>query len=319
MKHPPYHLRPNKAVDRLLFVEAVRRLERIASLADYTYYGLGGPYLEDFSLLYGYCPQVKMVSIEENEETYKRQQFHLPCGTLRLERAEFRSFLAGYEANDAKSIFWLDYTRLEYGNFEDFMALLGKVAEKSMVKITLRGEPRAFFDSKCESVGGGAERFRHQFGLVMPDPGADPPRDVLNFAALLQEMVQVASQKALPSALPVMFQPLASFQYADAAPMFTLTGIVCRRDEAPRTIAAFRDLQFANFTWEKPRRIDVALLSTKERLHLQRLLPCEHTPGKALREALGYLIDENKAETERKLRQYADFHRYYPYFLRAVP
>jgi len=122
VKHPPYHLRPNKAVDRLFFVEAIKRLDRLADLKEYTYYGLGGPYLEDFRLLYEMCPEVKkMVSIEENEDTFRRQEFHLPCGILRLEKTKFKSFLAGYEANDENSIFWLDYTGLEYGHFEDFM------------------------------------------------------------------------------------------------------------------------------------------------------------------------------------------------------
>ena len=65
MKQPPYHLRPNKAVDRLALVEAIKRLGRMGDLSEYTYYGLGGPYLEDFRLLYELCPEIKMVSIEE--------------------------------------------------------------------------------------------------------------------------------------------------------------------------------------------------------------------------------------------------------------
>ena len=319
MKHPPYHLRPNKVVDRLFLVEAIRRLDRLASLAEYTYYGLGGPYLEEFRLLYELCPEIKMVSIEEDEDTYRRQEFHLPCGTLRLEKSQFKSFLVRYESNDEQSIFWLDYTGLNYGNFEDFMALLGKVSENSMIKITLRAEPNDFLDKQNEKLGSGAERFRGQFGAVMPDSAADPPRSFFDFACLLQNMVQIAAQKVLPSTAPLVFQPISSFYYADGVGMFTLTGVVCRRDAAAATRKAFQDMDFSNLTWAKPKRIDLPILSTKERLHLQKLLPCRSGAGGILYAALGYLVDDDKPRTKAKLKQYADFHRYYPYFMKAVP
>ncbi|HKZ82095.1 MAG TPA: O-methyltransferase [Anaerolineae bacterium] len=321
MRHSAYQLRPNKAVDRLFLIEAIRRLDRLARLREYTYYGLGGPYLEDFRLLYELYPEIKMVSIEEDADTVKRQEFHLPCAveTLTLEKAKFKSYLAHYEPNDKKSIFWLDYTGLSYGNFEDLMVLLGKVSEKSMVKITLRAQPSDFIDQQNESLGSRAERFRRQFGALMPDSAADPPRDFWDFACLLQDMVQVAAQKALPGAVPLMFQPVSSFYYSDGTGIFTLTGVVCRRDAAAETKKAFEDLHFCNLTWAKPKHIDVPVLSTKERLHLQNLLPCSSSAGRTLREALGYLIDKDRESTEAKLKQYADFHRYYPYFMRAVP
>ncbi len=319
MKHPAYQLRPNKAVDRLAFMEAIRRLEKLADLSEYTYYSLGGPYLEDFRLLYEFCPEIRMVSIEENDETLKRQKFHLPCGTIRLEKAEFKSFLARYAPHDERSIFWLDYTRLEYGNFEDFMALLGKVAEDSMIKVTLRAKPSDYIDKSQEAPGSGTERFRRQFGAVMPDPSADPPREPKDYACLLQDMLQVAAQKALPSAMLLTFQPVSSFYYSDGTEMLTLTGIVCLRGKEKKIKRAFQKWQFANLSWREPRRIDVPVLSTRERLHLQEFLPCRHGKERSLRKALGYLIDDDKRRSEAKLRQYADFHRYYPYFIRAAP
>lgn len=319
MRHPPYHLRPNKAVIRLTLIDAIKCLDKLGNLSEYTYYGMGGPYLEEFRLLYGLSPEIKMVSIEEDENTYKRQKFHLPCGNLRLKKTQFKSFLARYESNNEKSIFWLDYTKLEYGNFEDFMTLLTKVSENSTLKISLRAEPKDFFDKRGEPEGSGAERFRRQFGALMPDPTADPPRGYGNFARLLQDMVQVASQKALPGALPLMFQPISSFYYSDGTNMFTLTGIVCQRNLRAVTRKAFQDLIFPNLGWTQPKHIGIPTLSTKERLHLQELLPCHRRAGSTLRQALGYLIDDNRHLTEKKLKQYADFHRYYPFFIQAVP
>jgi hypothetical protein len=311
MRHPAYHLRPNKAVDRLLLVEAIRRLERLGDISAYTYYGFGGPYLEEFRLLYELFPEMGMISIEENAETWKRQQFHLPCGKLRLEKMSFQSFLAQYQANDAKSIFWLDYNGLEYWHFESFMTLLGNIAADSMIKVTLRADPTDYIGKPNE--------FRKRFEAIMPDPSADPPGRLRDYVYLLQEMMQIAAQRALPAATPLMFQPVSSFFYSDGTGMFTLTGIVCLRKELAKIKGLFQGWKFANVSWARPKRIDVPILSTKERLHLQNKLPCTSNGGKILRRALGYLIDESWEITEGKLQQYADFHRYSPYFMKAIP
>ena len=48
----PYRLRPNKAVDRELFLSLLMRLTPKLGLEKYHYVGLGGPFLEDFRLLH---------------------------------------------------------------------------------------------------------------------------------------------------------------------------------------------------------------------------------------------------------------------------
>jgi hypothetical protein len=294
----------------MIFVETIGRLARLAELSEFTYYCLGGPYLEDCRLLYQFHPEIRMVSVEENEETFKRQAFHLPCGLLELRHEEFSSFLAQFEPEDRKSIFWLDYTGLEFSHFEDFMVLLGKVASNSMIKVTLQSAPRS---NKEEGT------FRKKFESLLPNPSATPPSTAGEFAYLLQQMLQIASQKALPAEMANTFRPLESFYYSDATSMFTLTGLVCARNEREKVKEIFGRLQFANLEWKKPKKIDFPSLSTKERLHVQRYLPRPSGAGSILREALGYLIEDNLENTEAKLQQYADYHRLFPYFMRTVP
>ena len=323
MRPPPYHLRPNKTADRFALIEAIKRLEKLddGSLNDYTYYGLGGPYLEDFRLLYDFCPDIGMVSIEIDDEVYKRQKFHLPCETLKLEPADVSSFIAQFDLSEKKSIFWLDYTGLEFSFFEDFKALLSIVAEDSMVKVTLRSEPRDYWVLRPASLKRRkAAEFRAKFATVMPDPSADPPRELQDFAYLLQEMLQIAALQALPpSATTWTFVPVSSFYYADGAGIFTLTGVVCESARKAEVERVFSDWEFANLTWGLPKLIDVPILSTKERLHLQALLPSGVGAGTKLRKHLDYLIDEDIEKTEAALEQYAAFHRYSPYVLRGVP
>ena len=137
MRHPAYHLRPNKAVDRLTLIEVLRRLANRWDLADYTYYGLGGPFLEDFRLLREFFPQVRQVCIERDEHTYRRQEFHRPARHIRLVKSDFGGFLTEFHGGP-RAVFWLDYTDLRYERFDEFMDVLGKVGNGSVVKLTLR-------------------------------------------------------------------------------------------------------------------------------------------------------------------------------------
>ena len=61
-------------------------------------------------------------------------------------------------------------------------------------------------------------------------------------------------------------------------------------------------------------RINVPILSTQERLHLQRYLPAQK---RKLVRHMKYKIDGSNSNNQMK--QYADFYRQYPYFIKAVP
>lgn len=320
MTVPAYHLRPNKAVDRLALMEAIRRLDRLdgKGLQGYTYYGLGGPYLEDFRLLYESYPKIGMVSIEEDSETRKRQEFNRPCSTLKIIPGSMNNFIKRYNPGSVKSIFWLDYTRLESKCFDDFQNLLGSVASISMIKITLPSDPDDLLTENKSRAPDLIAEFLETFRRFLVDPHADPPRNVRDFACFLQDMVQMAAEDSLPApAKGRMFVPVSSFYYADGKPMFTLTGIVCRGSEEAKVKKAFEDWEHANMSWDLPKRISMPVLSTKERLRLQPLLP-DAKEGRDLREELGYYIGDPETADDA-LTQYAKFHRHAPYFLKGVP
>ena len=76
----PYHLRPNKAVDRLLFLELCSKLAPDLNIegGGYQYVGFGGPQMEDFRLLHEKFPQMPMLCIEKHENVVPRQKFNCP-------------------------------------------------------------------------------------------------------------------------------------------------------------------------------------------------------------------------------------------------
>jgi hypothetical protein len=321
MSDPAYHLRPNKAVDRFAFIEAIKFLQKLnVNLEKYTYYGLGGPYLEDMRLIYENYPKISMISIEEMDRVFKRQKFHKPCGTLKLIKAKSKEFIAQYESKNKKSIFWLDYTELHYPCFQDFFVLLQKVAQGSMIKITLRANPADYIGETDEIKEKYAQQFREEFATILPHPERDPPRTIGELADTIQKMIQRMAQQSLSATTsPLTFYPVSSFYYTDGTGIFTLTGVVWPRNDKPAIEKAFNKWEFANLNWGSPTKIAIPSLSTKERLKLQKYLPCRNFRGTTLRRALGYSIEETEPKTILALEQYAKFHRYFPYFLRGIP
>ena len=311
MTTPAYHLRPNKAIDRMVMVEAIRRLEQIAPLNEYTYYGLGGPYLEDFRVLYEHFKDIKMVSIERDPHVLKRQRFHLPCKTMCLREADFKDFLDYYDPGDDKCIFWVDYTNIIPNNFEQFQTLLGKVADGSLVKVTMR--------SKLSDFTSDSESFRERFQKFMNEPEMKTPESTQEYAIIVQDMLQIAAEQELPYELGRQFLPIGSFLYSDGTHMLTLMGIVCPNECVDDYRDLFGNWEFRNLDWGAPRQIDVPTLSTKERLMLQDKIPVIYDVGDVLYDALGYNVNGNEASTKRQLEQYAAFHRQYPYFMRTNP
>lgn len=314
MRHPPYHLRVNKAVDRAALVEAIGLLVDGESIAHYRYYGMGGPFLEEYRLLYELYPELRLVSIEANAETYKRQQFHRPCSdqVLDLRQDSFKSFLSTYEPKDERSIVWADYTDLKYEYIDNFIVLLRKLATGSMIKVTLRADARRY---QCNEA---RADFREEFDEVLADSAAIPAGSP-QFATLVQEMMLTATEQALEGMQERKFQPVSAMYYRDTVGMYTLTGVVCSAGGAAEVRKKFSGWQFANFGWAAPERVELPELTTRERHHLQTMLPCDEDAGAMLQERLGYLIDTKKKGSQRMLGQWARYHRYAVTFVRADP
>ena len=314
MRHPPYHLRVNKAIDRFLLVEILDILKRHCDISDYTYYGFGGPFLEDCRLIHNRCPEIKIVSIEANLQTFKRQQFHRFSKNLDLRDEDFASFLAHFSSNGGE-IFWLDYTNLTLGCFEEFMSVLEKVSEKSVVKITIRAEPSLKPSSSTEDRDKEWEDFQKKYDQILPSSAKQTDIEKpLSFTKLLQEMIRIASQQALPASGESVFQLLDSSHYSDQTHMLSVTGIVCNKNEVSKIRRWFKNW---NLDWTDSRRIDVPILSINERLHLEKYLPTEAETDCSLSQALGYRIDNTESQHLEKLKQYEKFYQYYPYFVRV--
>lgn len=277
--------------------------------------------LEDCRLMNESFPELKLISLETNEQTFKRQHFHKFSKSIQLKRSNLQNFMSSFKCN-GREIIWLDYVDLKSQRFNEFSQLLVRADLGTIVKITLRAQldrnPHSFSESredehdrKWEEF---RERFENEFGCFMPGDESDDDYIPGEFPKLLQRMLQIAAQKALSAESGAVFQPLHSAYYNDGTLMLSLAGIVWDPGELNSITKHLVKWKFRNLDWQPPFHIDVPVLSTKERLLLERHLPLKDNTGKVLARALGYSIGDTGPDNLRRLQQYADFHRYYPYF-----
>src|SRR5688572_9623398 len=100
----PYHMRPNKAVDRQLFVELLAKVNRFRPIRSYTYIGFGGSFLEDFKLIHTSFGSRKMISIEEDLNVLNRQKFNVPLRCITRRHQTSGDFVASYSVKGSAVI-----------------------------------------------------------------------------------------------------------------------------------------------------------------------------------------------------------------------
>lgn len=328
MKHPPYHLRTNKAVDRLLFVNVLRELGQ--DCRDYTYYSLAGPFLEDLRVMDQFFPDMQLVSIESNNQTIKRQEFHRFSSRIKLVKSTMNDFLINDYEPGIHDVFWLDYTDLTYGRLTEFQTVLRKVPPGSVVRLTLRAEPeldlRQFQDRvPAEDVAklkeGLEKTFEDEFSSVLTYPVSGAFTSPREFPRMVQLMVRRAASVALDYAgTDVDYLPLQSTFYDDNTQMLSVTGVVCPLNELENVRAQVKGIRFSSFDWEPPAEINIPALSMKERYYLEEHLPIskEKDSGEILSQVLRYRIEDSEKAHKRRLAHYAECFRDYPNFVRIT-
>jgi hypothetical protein len=320
MNHPPYHLRHNKAVDRFLFIELLSLLgvHLKNGLNGYTYYGLGGPFLEDFQAIHQSFPEMNMICIERCVETHKRQKFNKPHKKV----AFFNDDMSGFFGNNeltGKDIIWLDFTNNTLAEFELFQFVLGKLWPYGILKVTLNANALINEGMKEDKKKCKIKKFTDDFEDFLP-PDFDSNTDLRGgpFKQLLFKMLKLGSQKILDDSECLVFQPLFTSYYQDGAPMLTLTGIVLPTDKSKQFVDKLSKWKYLNPKWEEPKHINVPTLSLRERLVLDKNLPISGNSVKRLKSQIPFELGENSKETCEKIKQYADFYRFYPYFTKVV-
>jgi hypothetical protein len=277
-----------------------------------------------------FFPKMKLVSLESNLQTHKRQLFNQFSSRLILRRSTLIDFLThDYEPGE-RDVFWLDYTDFKYPRFEEFQVVLKAVPAGSVVRVTLRAEPEIDFELLQNRMAEGnlaevreamEKSFEEEFAKVLPHPAAGTFANPKEFARMVQLMLRRAASTALDvSGSDRDFLPVQATRYDDNTQMLSVTGVVCRRNEIQATRTFLTGVRFADFDWNHPNEISIPALTSKECHKLEHSLPVpgDQDPGEVLYSILDYMIDNTSSATKRQLANYALYHREYPRFVRVA-
>ncbi len=322
----PYRLRPNKAVDRELFLSMLMRLAPKLSLETYHYVGLGGPFLEDFRLVHARLGIGRMTCVESEEAVHKRQLFNRPISSVACVHSTLEEYL---DENDFNTpvIIWFDYTEPKAitTQIERFARTIGTVSIGSVLRVTLNANPTSLGDPDPaelsvevdgESTGDRPlkpttqewrlARFRERLGSLFPSGlTADGMSHKAYGRSVLCALKLAVEREALSFRDRRIVWALAT-HYADGQPMVTAALVVCAPGD--RSVDELVESWEFKSTTDSPLRLDLPSLSTLERLTLE---------SNANAEAQMDFELPKSSMGEDPLATFKRFYRIYPHFSRV--
>jgi hypothetical protein len=322
----PYHLRPNKFVERALFVELLSHINAVHPIADYVYVGFGGPYLEDFKILHQHFGIKNMLSLEQEEWVFYRQQFNIPYSAVSCKRQTSSEFIEAFDetmrsyGKNRRALIWLDYAaagelRAQMG---EVRSLIPRLQANDLLKITLNANPTVLGQRATP-----AERLaelRLRLGDLLPEGITEENITHKEYPRVLLRTLEAQAKTAAGETQDLMFQPIANYVYADTHQMLTVTGIIVpRADHA----SLLRESRLDNFAlgmtnWKDYHYINVPYLSIREKLTLDAVLftrkrNAERTESLSKKLTLA----KTRAETVKLIKAYTLFYRFYPHYHRV--
>lgn len=304
----PYRLRPNKAVDRELFLSLLLRLAPKLALEKYHYVGLGGPFLEDFRMIHGRLGIAKMTCIETEEQVHKRQLFNRPVASIECVHKSLEDYLDETDF-DAPAIIWFDYTepRGITTQIERFARTIGTVPIGSVLRVTLNANPGSLGKAtgnlaEVELLEWRLKEFQKRLGALFPSGLTVDGMTQRNFGLSLLHALKLAVEKEALSVRDRRIVWALATHYADGQAMVTAALVICQNDD--KTVEELvKDWEFYA-TADAPHRLDLPALSTLERLTMESNVDAKTKMGFEL-------PGENPFEVFKK------FYRIYPHFSRV--
>lgn len=319
-----YHLRPNKAVDRSLFLDLLNRVGRTSfNISGYQYIGFGGPFMEDFKAVHSATRISNMVCIERDPIVQARQKFNSPLNCVDFILHDSSTYIDDFNSQ-FPTVVWLDFTspgELKQ-QLDDTAKLVNKLAHGDIFKVTLNASVSALRESTAglsqkELITLRRQEFEQRVGADKPLTIADGDFRPDKFPTLLLHAMHLAAKRGV-NASSLIVQPLTAFVYSDGTTMLTATGIVL--DPAKINVPAFpQDSRlchwpFSRMDWQYPLEIDLPVLSARERLALESLQP--NGSVAQAKHLLGALIAPEGIPA-KSVNSFNSYYRIYPEFVRV--
>ncbi|MBI5353450.1 MAG: hypothetical protein HZB50_12490 [Chloroflexi bacterium] len=325
-----YQLRPNKHVERLLFVELVEKIIAYKS-SSFAYISMGGPQLEDHKLFHQELGLVDLFSFEEDDIVYQRQKFNqrpscVTCipKTISEFVVNFDNFIDENALIDKTLITWLDYASPKRREqLIEFETLLDKLSPNDVVKITLNANPATLGEAQRgetqeDLFARRLETLREQIGEYLPSAAVSDDMIARRLPAILSGAIEIAAEKGTSKDHRITPVLLSQFSYQDSDHiMLTVTirlTIKSEEDDFRKNIS--NKWEYVPKSWQDVRHINIPALSAKERLEIDSKLPT--VDFVALHNILPFRLHTDDQKSLEMLQEYARHYRRYPSYFQVV-
>lgn len=316
-KQPFYHLRPNKSIDRNLFVQTLIGLSRELPISNYKYTGFGSYLFDDFKLLHDILNISDMISLEKDVVEFQRAMYNKPYKCISIQNTDSTQYISDLSIQDGEhNIFWLDFvTPSELGTqLSDYSTLLNLLNPEDVVRITLNANPDSL--GTCNQPDRLQELRLKTLKERVPDRYIWPtisPNDMTtkNYPVTLLKIIKAATLECLNETpySPNFMLPLFSSVYADGQQMVTFTGIVLdSHAKEDRIRESLRNYRHNTFLWDTPSRIEIPALSVREITELNKLLPNPKIKQQLIKK-FPFIFS---VKDEQAVDSYIDYYKYYP-------
>ncbi len=322
----PYRLRPNKAVDRELFLSLLTRLAPKLSLEKYHYVGLGGPFLEDFRLVHARLGIGRMTCVEAEKEVHKRQIFNRPIASIECVHSTLEDYLDEHDFQ-TPAIVWFDYTepKAVTTQIERFSRTIGTVPLGSVLRITLNANPESLGKPESDEISVELDdeasadraqkptlqewrlaRFKERLGHLFPNGLHAAGMTQKNYGRTLLRVLKLAVDKEGLNFRDRRIVWALATHYKDGQAMATAALVVCALDDTAIE-ELVKEWEFYSTT-DASHCLDLPALSTLERLTMESKDDAQTRMGFDLPKSD---MGENPFDVFKK------FYRIYPHFSRV--
>ena len=300
-----FRLRPAKAVERKMVVDACGRMSAFSNILGFRYVGLGSPFFNDFILLHKRYGMRNLICIEREVQHEARFLFNKPFDCVDMKWGESIEVLPRLQWAGIPTIVWMDYDDpIKEGLFADLRTIFSQMETGSLALFTIQATGNSFGSANQTAL----EDFRERMKDFVPIDTTDTDMRGKAFQKLLWRMVhneigRILDQRnaATPTKNRVLYRQIFNIIYADDVRMTTIGGIIYRADQSQRLdTCEFGDLEFLR-CGDEPLEIKVPTLTHREQRELDTRLPSKQPQ-------LEFLAPGDISE-------YSKLYRYYPTFV----
>lgn len=316
-----YALRPGKATERKMLVDAFRMLHPFQPIDQYEYIGFGSTSFVDFRLIHKDLGLRKLHSIEKDSNSKARFDFNKPFSCLKMSYGNSDDELPKLPWN-GPSIVWLDY---EGGFTKTVLADLATFSKKaqvgSVLVVTMNVEQLGAPGSKEDEEAGEDARGDEIKTLQEVVGSNQVPQEIrkgdfrgwgkadvyarimhTQLAFFIHQANELDSMRSKAS----YCEQFVYFHYEDNAKMATIGWVLRdKRKESKAAISFLSSLEFYTPRGKEAFKIEPPVFTHKELLHLETQVPLTK---KGIKMA---------GIPESDLQQYAKIYKYYPAYVEA--